>query len=316
MGIGIADYGVAGTVPRWQDWGDAGVSLALGGEYDFGRIGFDGQEAHSFLYFTGETEFIHTSFPGRPQPLREDLTPDQRYAKHLANGKNFDGFDEIQRRWKNTTLPARFKDGVHGPFPERVFDNDDLDAIRSRAAVLPFEPRFQDSICELLDQLLMTFLVDSIGPRLAEGATDSSRLAHKFDDRTAAQKITLGGLVSDGIRSPEKSAALSAERQATIGPRLASFLRTHSDVAIDSALANSIRAACEVLLSELLELSSNHARGDLRKFIVPCDIRVPVALDDFELAEAFGGCSLVWGPDPETLVLPPARAPQGNGENM
>ena len=76
-GAGIVDKAHAAQLPDVGDytaWADRGTWFDVQGEYKFGRFGLDKQSgrAHSFLFFTADTQFAHTYFVGVGQrPLRQ-----------------------------------------------------------------------------------------------------------------------------------------------------------------------------------------------------------------------------------------------------
>jgi hypothetical protein len=165
-GIGLADYAAATTVGKtsddWTASGD-GVMLECDGEYEFGRFGYhpdgcDGQlqqqpeqeqhcgQANSFLYFRATTTFTQTRLGPPPrEPLLELLTDDERYARRLAGGVTFLGFDFFKKILNKHTMqpepipPPRWAGQLLGPFstvnevceePTRIFEDSDLEALQ------------------------------------------------------------------------------------------------------------------------------------------------------------------------------------------
>lgn len=84
--VGIVDFaGAKPNVLRWKEeqrpdareWSEGAAWLHIpGGEYAFGRFGFDDDRiaARSFLFFTTNTYFTRTAFAGFDQPLKIEET--------------------------------------------------------------------------------------------------------------------------------------------------------------------------------------------------------------------------------------------------
>ncbi len=368
-GIGLADHGAAGhgaTSSAWEASGD-GAMLPCEGEYEFGRFGYNLQtgESYSFLYFRAGTAFTHTGFRGR-SPLHVELTHAERYTQRLANRHDggFSGFHALQSRLDSDTLrpstvpPQRWEGKLLGPFRRRVDtarDDDeedtdpqqsdggehvlhviDLDAMRSLATELQFEPSLIEETLALMDELWMAWLAghgvetladlpcinqsardgqegeptttgSTFEPELVEEAVQQPIFnagAQLFPKHGAMclDKLAYDAMVSSvlAVDDSARRTALSRRVQAFVSKRGISLplARTGADPTLPSA--QEICAALEALSRELLELGSNHARDTHREFLCPCDLRLPVAMFDPELENAFGRARALWVLDPST----------------
>jgi hypothetical protein len=103
---GLVDFTAAtSAVHRWKDQRsskrkclEGGAWLHIpGGEYMFGRFGFDDDRAtaNSFLFFTTNTYFTHTVFEGLGQTLRKEETPKERFERRLQEGFDFSGLETL-----------------------------------------------------------------------------------------------------------------------------------------------------------------------------------------------------------------------------
>lgn len=289
--IGLVDY--EHGLEEEDEWENHGVVLRLGGEYHFGRIGFEqdnqGAVATSFLYFTCGTEYVQTHMEGGSEtPLRPNLTPEERYAERIANGQRFDGFDTLLYTPVMNFDTNQFENPPRPPWVccvdgFRVFENADLEVLRRTGPKndRTFEPTFMNDIGVLLDELIMGFLVTAFIPALASVPGDQlpTRLFPNHESARSMDQFCHLKLTTTHVSPPNSGFDRSA-----VAERLENFVATHDGppnyVWDTSAVSlDHVCAMKEWILGEILELSRNSATDSQRPCIVPYDIRLSAFYD-------------------------------------
>ena len=286
--VGLVDYAHATS----RTWGPHGTWLACEGEYSFGRFGLteDRAEAQSFLFFTAETDFTRTRFPGAGGALRERLSPAERYARRLAAGETFDGLEAL-RECGGTPPPD-----VFAAFHWEIFAVEDLVALQAGlrdGRCLPLEVRLLPDSHALCNELCCSFLAAHVAPALLHGPERPLRevaaaVFPRHDVPNTVDQFAHARLVA-----PPAVTKLKATEE--VAARARAFLAQCGVRAALSAVlsAAQVYAVLEWLLCEVLELAHNGAQDNWRPAVVPRDIRMAVYLDQ-ELCAKFGRCHAMW----------------------
>lgn len=114
--------------------------------------------------------------------------------------------------------------------------------------------------------------------------------------------MSLDKLAYDAMESTCRDPRESAWRTA-LSERIHEFMARRGITLADAPNADAVStlpsaqklcAALEAISRELLELGSNYARDSHREFLCPCDLRLPVAMFDAEMEDAFGRAHALW----------------------
>ena len=292
--IGLVDYSRGDR--HYREWHDRGVVMLVEGEYQFGRVGFmgtgDAALACSLLFFTADTDFERTAFVDSCKPLRPTLSPEQRFARSIANGKRFDGFQELLEVCNGQLPPPRFAGRLVGPYSsgggERMLTDVHIDAMRERVfpQSYPFEPGMKEECCLLLDELCMSYVTGTWMPHMGEEDMVEVLFPRHED------KAHIDHYVRKAIDGNSDPSPLVGTEHAALTGRIESFLARHRAVQCMQPLTSAqLLAVLEMFLAEILELAGGHFRE--YRVLLPCDIRLAVAKDG-QLLEMLGQYAALW----------------------
>ncbi|CZR54994.1 uncharacterized protein PAC_04879 [Phialocephala subalpina] len=336
-GAGLVDFGIAKTeVLQWQkkerheiDTQPGGIWMFIpGGEYMFGRFGFDELRvaARSFIFFTTYTDFTNTTFVGLDNTLRIFETDEERFQHRLREGYNFEGFgtlDQMMNIFGNSTvLPAESE--YLGPYDsyEYLVQTTDFEAILDGIRLMPqrvemklnrFVDPWKEKCYACLNEIIMGYLEHFIAPVSScdtVAAAAASLFPKQNEDRGADRYMY------SFMMEPHLNLIPGFDDRGVEG-RIKSFLtpRCGDDSLVkDDKFIAGIRACIAYLLSEVLELASNHSLDSRRSAIVPEDVRLAV-FNDVELRGLFKYSRVFWKGNNQTsqvagfsYTTEPARA--------
>uniref|UniRef100_A0A0G4HUD4 Uncharacterized protein n=1 Tax=Chromera velia CCMP2878 TaxID=1169474 RepID=A0A0G4HUD4_9ALVE len=311
VAVGLVDKSAAGGGER-GGWGDRGVWLECGGEYMFGRFGLtsDRKAAHSFLFFTANTNFTRTSISTEGvEALSIPLTAEERHAKRLASGE-YSGMTEMKRMitqggWTGNLVPA---ETLTGPFRSQggeLLSSEEvskfLDVCHEGAKI---EPVLMEESVGLLNELMCSMLVGLFSPELNECETWEDLASKMFPNHS--KKNSVAGfchpkILSTSLEEAERPIPFDTQR---LCENTAAFLRRHCTGGCSWAegVASEPKRIVGVMLfvlGEILELSGNCMRDFSRPVMMPVDIRMSICNDN-ELLLLVKSCRSFWPPSTET----------------
>jgi hypothetical protein len=311
-GAGLVDFGSAKTeVLRWKEKNpherDSSPSaiwmFVPGGEYMFGRFGFDEARtaARSFIFFTTSTYFPGTKFVGLSNTLRLEETDEEWFQRNLREGYKFEGLDTLEQRitsWNlSTHLPAESE--YLGPYDshEHVLRSTDIDAIRIRPGVQAYE--FADPLRELchtcLNEMIMSYLEHFIAPA-SSCDTIIAAATSLFPEHSNTNSVD--GCMYSFMLEPY-SEPIPGYNSRTVGNKVKSFLAPRCEdnsLVRDDKFIAGVCACIAYLLSEVLELAKNRTSWSK---LVPVDIRVAV-FNDVVLRGLFKYSRVFWKGNDQT----------------
>jgi hypothetical protein len=291
-GAGLVDFGSAkAEVLRWQtkkpheiDTQPGGIWMFIpGGEYKFGRFGFDEARtaARPFIFFTTHTYFTHTTFVGADHTLRQEETDEERFQRYLREGRNFEGLDTLERLItsspRSSTLPAESQ--YLGPYDshEHLLKNTDLDAIRNRPRVRAndFADQWKEVCYTCLNEMIMSYLEHFIAPASSCGTVVAA--ANVLFPRRSDGNV-MDSYMYSFMMEPHSDPIPGYDNRA-VGSKIRSFLTPRCEdnsLVRDDQFVAGICACIAFLLSEVLELANNCSIDNGRSKLVPVDIRLAV----------------------------------------
>ncbi|KUJ11146.1 uncharacterized protein LY89DRAFT_710302 [Mollisia scopiformis] len=286
-GAALVDFESAKTeVLRWnekkrqeRDNSPNGVWMFIpGGEYMFGRFGFDEDRsgARSFLFFTTYTNFCSTSFVGTDRALRVEETDEEWFQRCLRKEGYFEGLVELKQQisWFNGPLHLPAESEYLGPYDSRecILTSTDIDAIRIRPGVKAHE--FADPLKEdcltCLNEMIMSYLEHFIAPASSHNTVVAACCLIPYSD------------------------PIPGFNDRAVGSKIKSFLIPRCEdksLVRDEKFIAGICACIAYLLSEVLELANNHAGR--RSKLIPVDIRLAVFMDT-KLRDLFKYSRFFW----------------------
>jgi hypothetical protein len=325
-GAGLVDIGTAkAEVLQWQkkerhevDTRPGGIWMFIpGGEYMFGRFGFDESRvaARSFLLFTTYTNFTNTTFVGLDNTLRIFETDEERFQRRLHEGYNFEGFDvlyQMKNMFGNSKfLPAESE--YLGPYDshEYLMQTTDFEAILDNIQLMLHRLRRSPEYLSLPERRLNRF-VDPWKEKCHACLNEiiMSYLEHFIASMSSCDTVAVAAVSLFPKRDKDKSVdrrmySFMMEPHLNLIPgfddqgvegRIKGFLapRCRDDSLIkDDKFIAGIRACIVYLLSEILELSNNTSLDSGRSAILPVDVRIAVFHDD-ELCGMFKCSKVFW----------------------
>lgn len=300
--LGVVDIAEAKSmVSRWKEqrpsqreWSKGGAWLYCpGGEYMFGRFGFDDDHiaARSFLFFSTNTYFTRTAFAGLDQSLRKEETDEERFERRLREGYDFSGVEELRELSKPQEDPSIMSfyppppplGECLGPYDlsDHVLRAQDIDALRDyRDGLTPYrligefvEP-WVEPLYDLTNEMLLSYLQRTIVPRMANRSL-SDAVEALFPPGSRS-----GGESADAYYYPS---FLRSDKEpipnfdvAFVSGRIKSFLTRFEDDSVrfdDQCIAGITRVAAR-LLAEVLECANKRSLDVGRTKILPCDVRL------------------------------------------
>jgi hypothetical protein len=338
---GLVDLGEARSmVLRWKDqpsreaeWSESGAWLHIpGGEYMFGRFGFDDDRtaARSFLFFTTNTVFTSTAFKGLERTLRKEETPKEMFERRLQEGHDFSGLDLIARLYhppQHPNIRSLFPPPTPladrlGPYPlsDHVLRAQDINAIRvyrnveehkvvalgldmSRipkvAEIAEFVDPWAEPLYDLVNEMVLSFLQRIVVPQMGNrGVADAAELLFPRHHTEDGKPWHLDAWCYRHFRQPDAMPIPDFD-SAYVGGRIASFLSRLGDaepvpVVFEAECVAGITRAVAYLISEVLELANN-CYGEFGEHakIMPSDVRMAV-YGDKQLYERLGFSRVFW----------------------
>jgi hypothetical protein len=325
-GVGLVDFGVAKTeVLRWQkkerheiDTRPGGIWMFIpGGEYMFGRFGFDEGRvaARSFIIFTTCTNFTNTTFVGLENTLRVFETDEERFQRRLREGCDFEGLDTLEKMrnmfedLNAISLPAESE--YLGPYDshEYLIRTTDFEASLDGIELLPQSSRRYPEIAEkrlnrfidpwkekchvCLNEVLLSYLEHFIVP-VSSHDTVAAAAVSLFPRRNQDWHVDSKNMYSYMVE-PHLNPVSAFDDQG-LEVRIRSFLaprcKDDSLVTNDEFVAG-IRSCITYLLSQVLERVSKTSEDCGRSAIVPEDIRIAV-IHDREFRNMFKYSTVFW----------------------
>lgn len=323
---GLVDLAAARSmVLRWKDqpsreaqWSEGGAWLHVpGGEYMFGRFGFDDDRAaaRSFLFFTTNTDFTRTVFKGQERTLRKEETTKERFERRLQEGYDFSGLEELcglYREPEDPSIVPLFSPPPPpaarlGPYPlsDHVFRAQDINAIRiygggeerriffhelgrtefpRQGANAEFIDPWAEPVYDLVNEMILSFLQRTVFPHM--GNHDVPAAAELLFPQHHTQKGKSWHLDAWCYRHFTQPNAIPIPDfdSVYVGGRIASFLSRLGDATLvpvvfeDECVAGITRAVA-YLICEVLELADLDASGLGHRKILPRDVRMGVYKD-------------------------------------
>ncbi len=317
-GVGVVDRGEArAIVDEWRTQASSqrpatggGVWLhVVGGEYDFGRIGYDDAHAaaRSFLYFNSYTEFTETTFASGGEALKKAETDEERFERRLREDYDFGGI-----AWLRKALPPAVRD-PHiiyscqepppraewlGPYAQTdyILTPTDMAAVLTNPSFMPtrntrlsadaaqlFEA-WSARLRDLTNELLMSWL-QRIAPALAR--TDAAEALYPGPVRSGLAQLAYRYFMGQGVDTP-------ALDLAGVGGRIKSFLqRLSPNTSFEDESISGITRVVEYLLAEVFELANNCSRDGQEPRIMPQHVRM-VVYPDADLYDCFKYSKVFW----------------------
>ena len=318
---GLVDLAVAKPmVLQWKDQlsrerqssepsSEGGVWLHIpGGEYQFGRFGFDDDHAaaHSFLFFTTNTCFTRTVFKGLGQTLRREETPRERFERKLQEGFDFSGIEglrEISRVPEEAegllplSQPRPPRAECLGPYPrsDHVLRAQEINAIRMDSKVCEFVEPWTEPLYDVVNEMVLSYLqrtvISHMGNRGVSAAAELLFPRHTQEGKSWSLDVWC-------YRHFTKPDALPIPGfdSAYVGSRIASFLSKFGDaseVVFQDGCVAGITRVVAYILAEVLESASRFSLDSGHTRIVPSDIRIAVYQDQ-ELCERLQFARVYW----------------------
>jgi hypothetical protein len=334
---GLVDLAAAtSAVLGWKDkpssqreWSEGGAWLHIpGGEYMFGRFGFDDDRAaaHSFLFFTTNTHFTRTVFKGLEHTLRKEETPKERFERQLREGFDFSGLETLRNLSRvpddpdvlSLFPPAPPQADCLGPYHRsehvlraqeinaiRLYRNaeemksdsggQDWAAVRLGATIAEFIEPWAEPVYDVVNEMVLSYLQRTVVPHM--GNRGVSAAAELLFPRHTPEG---GGWQLDVWcyrHFTQPDALPIPDFDATyVGSRIASFLSRFADgpVVFEDKCVAGITRAVAYMLTEVLEQASSYARqnGEHAK-IMPSDLRM-VVYREAQLRERFQFSTVFW----------------------
>lgn len=308
--VGLVDYGHAeeyvekwkGVASRERENQPHGIWMTIGLEYMFGRFGFDDEHtaARSFLWFTSDTFFTHTTFRGMERTLKIYETDEQRFQRRLREGYNFDGLESLHemagyRSSLAGVVPSQAE--ALGPYDaaDYILHATDVDAIRVRPRIgaPEFPTQWNAANIALLNNILMSYLEKFVAPASSAHDTTTSAAASLFPKREHVPSVDQ---FMYGFMTKPNSDSIEGYDRAAVGARVKRFLtRLCEDNSLirDDGFVAGLVACVAYLASEVLELANNCRLDNRVTGIVPRHIRT-VVINDNELFDVFRFSSMYW----------------------
>ncbi|KAE8143554.1 hypothetical protein BDV38DRAFT_276639 [Aspergillus pseudotamarii] len=335
--VGVVDYAQAKSqVAAWKvqspdgrRGGEAGVWMRIPmAEYKFGRFSFnDDRVAHSFLFFSGSTDFTRTSFVGHRRPLRKPETDVERFERRLREGFDFSGLQFLQMHSAppdNADMislcpPPPPESACIGPYPPgaHILRAQELDALRLH----PFKPHvppeiatsqgvcietsasqtrplavfvdsWKDRVVDLINELILSYLERLVFPSVSF-RTPSLIADALFGKPTAGKLLNIYCHCCLTQSGAEPIPHFDADY---VSRKIKHFLESRvagQFVTMEEESVGGIARVVAYLISEVLEVSSNAALCSRRYGIVPADIRITVYSDP-ELYDVFQYSTVLW----------------------
>ncbi|KAE8376165.1 hypothetical protein BDV26DRAFT_305795 [Aspergillus bertholletiae] len=333
--VGVVDYAQAKSqVATWRVQSqdrrrgcEAGVWMRMPmAEYKFGRFGLnDDRAAHSFLLFSGGTDFTRTSFAGHSDPLRRPETDQERFERQLREGFDFSG---LQSLYMHSVSPDNIvslrsppppESACLGPYPPalHILRVQELEALRLHLFVphvplevatshgLPVETSltpngnlavfvepWKDRVADLINELILSYLERVILPALSF-RTPTQIAEALFGKPTVGELLNIYCHYCLTQSNVEPIPNYDADY---VHSQTKYFLESRAagqPVSIDQESLSGISRLIAYLTSEILEISSNAAGSSQRYGIVPADIRTSVCSDS-ELYDILQYSSVLW----------------------
>ena len=314
-------------VLRWKDQrsgqrelSDGGAWLHIpGGEYMFGRFGFDDNRvaARSFLFFTTNTCFTRTAFKGLEQSLRKEETLKERFERRLQEGCDFSGIEalrEISQPIEEPGIvmlspPPPPRADCFGPYDksEHVLRAEEINAIlvyrhaRQLKAVMTspilelVEP-WVESAFDVANEMILSYRQRTVVPRMGNRGVAAAaellfpRHTEKGDPRD------LGTWCYRHFTQPDAFPIPNFDSKYVNG-QIASFLSRYADPSVvfeDECIAG-ITSVVTFILAEVFELAdvqSFELSGEGAK-IMPSDVRMAI-YNDPELRDYLQFSKVYW----------------------
>ena len=309
-GAGLVDYRDAkAEVLRWKEKEPHEVDtqpnsiwmFIRGGEYKFGRFGFDDAHAaaRSFLFFTTHTYFTDTTFLGPDRTLRQVETPKDRFQRLLREGYNFEGLDTLERMvnmWPHIAGQVPLESELLGRYEshESLFNDVDIDAIRNwpGARIGQFADSWKEICYNCLNEMIMSYLEHYIPPASTYETVDTA--ANVLFPRRSGRHFIDAHMHSFMLQPG--SIPIPDYDNREMRRKIKSFLIPLCEdncLVRDDAFIAGISACIMYLLLEILCLSTNASLDNYRDKLVPADIRL-ATVNDNDLLCAFGYSRVFW----------------------
>jgi len=309
--LGVVDFAEAKSfVSRWKtqrpsrrEWSGGGAWLLCpGGEYMFGRFGFDDEHfaARSFVFFSTYTQFTRTVFAGTDRTLRKEETDEERFDRRMREGCDFSGLEEVRKMAKKQEDPSIPQFYPLPPSVAECFGPHDLSDHILRAQdinalhvhrVPPTDPRLRglppkrigefiepwiEPLYDVTNEMLLGYLQRRVVPHMA-----NKSLAEAAEALFPPEKRT-GSDSGDAFYFPNfmnpNEEGIPDFDYAFVSGRIKSFLSRFEDdsVVFDPECVAGITRVVARMFVEVFELANNCSGDNGRKHIMPCDIRLGV----------------------------------------
>ncbi|KAH6849964.1 hypothetical protein B0I37DRAFT_413399 [Chaetomium sp. MPI-CAGE-AT-0009] len=334
---GLVDLAEAkSAVHRWKDqrsstrqWSEGGAWLRIpGGEYKFGRFGFDDDRAaaRSFLFFTANTYFTRTVFEGLERTLRKEETPKERLERRIREGFDFSGLEMLrevsrppeQEIHRFFPPPPPLADCL-GPYRRsdhvlraqeinaiRVYRNAeemklvvhgrDLTHMRMGPEIGEFIEPWAEPLYDVVNEMVLSYLQRIVIPHMGNrGVSDAVELL--FPRHTPEEEYRQFEVwCRRHFREPDALPIPNFD-SVYVRSRITSFLSRFGDgpeVVFEDECVAGITRVVAYMLTEALEVANGRSREDDRDAkIMPSDVRLAVWFD-FQLRDRFQFSRVYW----------------------
>ncbi|KAK0708695.1 hypothetical protein B0H67DRAFT_590943 [Lasiosphaeris hirsuta] len=306
--VGLVDLAMARSmVLQWKAqrsgerlWSEGGAWLHIpGGEYMFGRFGFDDDRlaARSFLFFTTNTCFTRTTFKGLDQPLRKEETPKERFERKVREGCDFSGLEELHKFARPPEAPGFVSlsppppplADCFGPYDQRdhILRNEDIiNAIHAHqnseeppTTKDTIEP-WEELVYDVLNEMLLSYLQRTVVPRMRNLALSAAAEVVFPRSTSGGERSQWNALCYRFFTQPDAFQTSNFD-STYVGSRIASFLSQFGDASVifEHECVTGIARVVAFILGEVTELANNYARDGFRDKITSADIRMVVQVD-------------------------------------
>ena len=302
-----------------------------GGEYLFGRFGFDDAHAaaQSFLLFTANTYFDRTTLSGLNKTLRKPETDEERFQRELREGWDFSGLELIKRMDAPNNDPTILQLSqkrppesiLVGPYDlsDHILRAQDIESLRqsprhfydqlqeqlrNRCAniadfhpvpqLLPFAESQKDAGCDLLNELTLTWLDQVVLPHTSSCSTLAVAAEALFPHHTAnvGQNTLDMNLYEKFTEGPCQRPSPEFDSE-HVEERIKDFLQVRSGD--DSMVFDGecIAGSCRVISYLIVELLEISTQSCSLSGIVPSNVRMSL-YNDPEMMSVMQYCYVFW----------------------
>lgn len=289
--------------PSQREWSRDGAWLYCpGGEYMFGRFGFDEERAAArpFLFFSTNTVFTTTGFAGTTQALRKEESDEERFERRLREGYDFSGIEQMRematsqedpsfRSFNPPATPVRECFVPYEPINQALGDGDihallmyrDEVAVSGwQVPVREFAEPWAEATHDLINTMILSYLEHQIAPHMGnmDLATAGEVL---FPPETRSGPESGDSYYYPSFVKPDAKLIPGFDYVA-VNSRIKAFLSRFEDGTVvfqEECIAGITRVLTRIF-AEVLDGANLYARACRHSKIVPSDVRFAVYHDE------------------------------------